>query len=82
MSGIILLSVYVAVFVVSMLVVAWITRTFLSKKDFTALKTVTFGDESAVRANRFASVISILTIIGLWFAFTNTFHIFALKNTL
>ncbi|MEM8794891.1 MAG: ABC transporter permease subunit [Pseudomonadota bacterium] len=40
--------------------------------DFTSLKTVTFGDESAVTANRFASVVSVVTIFLLWGAFTGS----------
>lgn len=35
-------------------------------KGYTALKTVTFGDESAVTANRLASVVAIVTIFLLW----------------
>ncbi|MEP4703936.1 MAG: ABC transporter permease, partial [Hyphomicrobiales bacterium] len=35
-------------------------------KGYTALKTVTFGDESAVTANRLASVIAVVTIFLLW----------------
>jgi taurine transport system permease protein len=41
-------------------------------KDFTSLKTVTFGDESAVKPDRWASIISILTIFLLWGAFTGS----------
>ncbi|MBR9864483.1 MAG: ABC transporter permease [Rhodobacteraceae bacterium] len=35
-------------------------------KGYTSLKTVTFGDESAVTANRFASVAAVVTIFLLW----------------
>lgn len=35
-------------------------------KGYAALKTVTFGDESAVTANRVASVIAVVTIFLLW----------------
>lgn len=35
-------------------------------KGFGSLKTVTFGDESAVVANRIASVLGVLTIFFLW----------------
>ena len=72
MTGIILVAVYVAIFVVSLIVVTWATRSFFGKSDFTSLKTVTFGDESAVRANRIASVLSVLAIFVLWVAFTNS----------
>ena len=72
MTGIILLTVYVALFLISLFIVTRLTRLFFSKSDFNALKTVTFGDESAVRANRIASVLSVLAILVLWVAFTNS----------
>ncbi|MDZ7603703.1 MAG: ABC transporter permease subunit [Hoeflea sp.] len=40
--------------------------------DFASLKTVTFGDESAVSPNRFASVISIIALFAIWGAFTGS----------
>ncbi|MDT2058728.1 MAG: ABC transporter permease subunit, partial [Planktomarina sp.] len=55
-----------------MVAVAWGTKQFFTRADYTSLKTVTFGDESAVRPNRAASVISVLAIFALWAAFTNT----------
>ena len=54
MTGIIVLVVYCTLFIGSLLVVTWATRNFFSREDYTSLKTVTFGDESAVRANRIA----------------------------
>jgi len=72
MTGIIVFVVYVLLFLISLYVVRWATRAFFSRKDYTSLKTVTFGDESAVRANRVASVLSVLAILGLWVAFTNS----------
>ena len=72
MTGLILLAVYIAIFAVSMVIVAWATKQFFTRADFTSLKTVTFGDESAVNANRVASVISVLAIFALWVAFTNS----------
>ena len=72
MTGIILLSVYIAIFVASMVAVAWATKQFFTRADYISLKTVTFGDESAVKPNRAASVISVLAIFALWAAFTNT----------
>jgi len=41
-------------------------------KDYTSLKTVTFGDESAVRPNRWAGIISILTLFLIWGMFTGS----------
>ena len=72
MTGIILLSVYIAIFVASMVAVAWATKQFFTRADYISLKTVTFGDESAVKPNRAASVISVFAIFALWAAFTNT----------
>jgi len=72
MTGVIVFLVYTAIFIISLVVVTWATRTFFAKKDYTALKAVTFGDESAVRANRVASVLSVLAIFVLWVAFTNS----------
>ncbi|MCB1101871.1 MAG: ABC transporter permease, partial [Kiritimatiellae bacterium] len=67
----ILLGIYVALLMVSMLVVGWFQRRVTSH-DLTSLKTVTFGDESAVYSNRIASVISILAIFLIWAAFTGS----------
>lgn len=48
-------------------------RSFVGQaRDFRSLKTVTFGDESAVVSNGAASVISIVLIFVLWGAFTGS----------
>ncbi|MEP2716571.1 ABC transporter permease subunit [Pseudophaeobacter sp.] len=65
-----ILLVYVAIFVISFLVVRFFVQR--TSTDFTSLKTVTFGDESAVISNRFASVVSVLTIFLLWGSFTGS----------
>ena len=70
MIGLIILFVYVAIFVGSFLAVRFLVHRTVH--DFTSLKTVTFGDESAVRPDRWASVISVLTIFLLWGAFTGS----------
>ena len=63
--------IYVAIFVVAFFVVKAIAqRTAIS--DYGSLKTVTFGDESAVTPNRAASIISVLTIFLLWGMFTGS----------
>ncbi len=62
---------YLAFFVMAMWLVAMI-RSRRHARDFTARKTVTFGDESAVRADRIASVLSILAIFLLWGAYTGS----------
>ncbi len=72
MTGLLVLALYVGAFVGSFFVVRWITETFFSQVSYTSLKTVTFGDESAVQANRAASVLSVITIFLLWVAFTNS----------
>ena len=69
----IILAIYIVVFVLSFFVVQWGAKRLLQRRrDFTSLKTVTFGDESAVRPDRWASVISVLTIFLLWGAFTGS----------
>ena len=68
----IILLIYVAIFVVSFVVVRLINSRIEHARDFTSLKTVTFGDESAVRANRTASIISVIGIFLIWGAFTGS----------
>ncbi|WP_111732150.1 ABC transporter permease [Roseovarius amoyensis] len=68
----IILIIYVAIFVVAFVAVRMGLRRLMERHDFTSLKTVTFGDESAVRPDRWASVISVLTIFLLWGAFTGS----------
>ncbi len=72
MTGIILLVVYAVVFTAGFFVVRAISRHLIKRVDYTSLKTVTFGDESAVTADRTASVISVVTIFLLWGAFTGS----------
>ncbi|ASP20786.1 putative aliphatic sulfonates transport permease protein SsuC [Antarctobacter heliothermus] len=66
----IVFAIYIAIFVVSFFVVKFVVHR--AATDFTSLKTVTFGDESAVKPNRIASVISVLSIFLLWGAFTGS----------
>ena len=68
----IILLIYVAVFLVAFFVVNLITRQVAARVDFTSLKTVTFGDESAVTPNRIASVISVVAVFLIWAAFTGS----------
>lgn len=72
MTGAVVLFIYVAAFLGCFVVVRFVTKSFFDRVDYTALKTVTFGDESAVKANRVASVLSIITIFLIWVAFTNS----------
>ena len=69
MTGLIVLAVYVGIFVAAMVI---FTRIGAGMRDYTSLKTVTFGDESAVRPNRAAGIISILTLFLLWGMFTGS----------
>lgn len=63
---------YVALFVGAFVLVKVIRGGMTSQKDFTSLKTVTFGDESAVRPDRAASIISVVVIFVIWGAFTGS----------
>jgi taurine transport system permease protein len=64
MTGLLILLVYVAIFVGAYFVVKYAVHS--TTRDFTSLKTVTFGDESAVVSNRSASIISVITIFLIW----------------
>lgn len=64
------LLIYVAIFIAARFLVRAVGRT--GPSGLAARKTVTFGDESAVRPNRVAGVISILTIFLLWGIFTGS----------
>ena len=66
------LSIYVAIFVAAYVAYQVIAGRKAQKQGFNARKTVTFGDESAVTANRAASVISVIAIFLIWGAFTGS----------
>ena len=66
------IAVYIAAIVGIMFVWRIIRSALTPKQDFTSLKTVTFGDESAVVSNTAASFISIVLIFLLWGAFTGS----------
>ena len=66
------LVVYALIVMAMWFVWTWIARGFGRRRDFTSLKTVTFGDESAVRASFAASVLSVLFIFLVWGAFTGS----------
>ena len=67
----IVLAFYLALFVLSYAVVRAIRRR-QTRHDLTSLKTVTFGDESAITPDRAASVISVLSVFLIWGAFTGS----------
>lgn len=62
------------VLLILLLLMVWrlISKLLRPKSDFTALKTVTFGDESAVRSNFVASVVSVVLVFLLWGTFTGS----------
>lgn len=68
----IILLIYIAIFVGAFFAVKFVTSRMEARHDFTSLKTVTFGDESAVTPNRAASIISIVAIFLIWGAFTGS----------
>ncbi|WP_439156187.1 ABC transporter permease [Yoonia sp.] len=55
-----------------MVIWSGIKRLLTPKHDYSSLKTVTFGDESAVTSNTVASVVSVVLIFVLWGAFTGS----------
>ncbi|AEI92225.1 MULTISPECIES: ABC transporter permease [Roseobacter] len=65
------LLIYIIIFTAAFFIVTKVVQR-AGTKDYTSLKTVTFGDESAVRPNRAAGVISIFTIFLLWGIFTGS----------
>ena len=65
------LILYVGIFVAAFFMVRMASEG-RGTKDYTSLKTVTFGDESAVRPNRAASIISVLSIFFMWATFTGS----------
>ena len=74
-----ILLIYILIFIVAFYAVKLISSMRTSSEDFTSLKTVTFGDESAVSPNRAASIISVFSIFLIWAAFTGSklipFHV-------
>ena len=70
MTGLVFLAIYVGIFVAAFFIITRVVQK--ATHDYTSLKTVTFGDESAVRPNRYAGVISILTIFVMWGIFTGS----------
>ena len=67
----IILTMYIAIFAIAFFAVSFLQRG-KQPKGFNSLKTVTFGDESAVVPNRAAAFISVITIFLIWGAFTGS----------
>ena len=71
-SAIPALVIYVLIILACMFAYRAIKSFLTSKNDYTSLKTVTFGDESAVRSDFPASIISIVLLFVLWGTFTGS----------
>ncbi|MDA9872253.1 ABC transporter permease subunit [Candidatus Thioglobus sp.] len=67
-----ILIIYILIFVAAFYIVKAVSSMSKSRDDFTSLKTVTFGDESAVTPNRAASIISVIAIFAIWGSFTGS----------
>ncbi len=63
---------YVLLILLCLAIWRQVTRLFRPRSDFGSLKTVTFGDESAVASNFAASVMSVALIFLIWGAFTGS----------
>ena len=63
---------YVAIILLFMLAWRVIRNRLTRAQDYTSLKTVTFGDESAVISDKSASVISVVLVFVIWGAFTGS----------
>lgn len=72
MSGIVLLSIYTGLFIGAFFFAKAIRSSLSKATDYTSLKTVTFGDESAVTPDRIASIISVVAVFLVWGAFTGS----------
>jgi len=74
-----LLLIYILIFISSYFFYRLLEKNTTNNKNLNSHKTISFGDESTVRANRLASFISILVLFLLWGAFTNSnltpFHV-------
>ncbi|MFW2587334.1 ABC transporter permease [Sagittula sp. SSi028] len=68
----IILVVYIALFAGAAMAVTLVRRSMEKVTDFRSLKTVTFGDESAVVPDRWASIISVVVVFLVWGAFTGS----------
>ncbi len=63
---------YVLLILLCAFIWSFIKKSLTPKADYGSLKTVTFGDESAVTSNTVASVVSIVLIFVLWGSFTGS----------
>lgn len=68
----IIFSLYIAISCLCFMAFSLVKQFRPQSADFTSRKTVTFGDESAVTANRVASALAVLTIFLIWGVFTGS----------
>ncbi len=64
--------IYVLIILACMFIYRAIKSKLTPTRDYTSLKTVTFGDESAVRSDFPASILSIILIFLIWGSFTGS----------
>ncbi len=67
-----ILIIYILIFTAVYFTYRFIHNIQQKKNSFNDRKTVTFGDESSITPNRYASVISIITLFLIWAAFTGS----------
>jgi taurine transport system permease protein len=67
-----ILSLYIACFILLLVIYKFVVKHFTPTDKQNKINTVTFGDESAVKPNRTASILSILTLFFIWGAFTGS----------
>jgi taurine transport system permease protein len=68
----ILLAIYLGLLGTIWFLTSLMSRRIARRDGITARKTVTFGDESAIRASRVASIASVVVIFLIWGAFTGS----------
>ena len=66
------IAAYILLILALMVVWSGVRRLLRPRHDYGSLKTVTFGDESAVVSNTAASVVSVVLIFVLWGSFTGS----------
>lgn len=62
----VMFGIYVGIAGLAALANSFLSRKREARKGFNSLKTVTFGDESSVSANRIASVLGVIAIFLIW----------------
>lgn len=67
-----ILTLYILLFILAYVIYTFITTRLKKNQQNAAGKTVTFGDESTVKPNRAASVISVVVLFFIWCAFTGS----------